>query len=266
MSRRKQLILKYTLFSLGMVLAACGALLLARHRSQPYVPGQTVEGITQDLARNLPSDYPRVVFTDVTQQAGIHFQHFQATRSTQLPEDMGSGAAWGDYDNDGYPDLYVVDVAAPLTASAEQFAQAPGGNRLYHNNRDGTFTDVTQHAGVGFRGVGMAAAWADYDNDGRLDLVVTSFDRLVLYHNHGDGTFTESTAKAGLAKFRGFWTGAAWGDYDRDGRVDLYVCGYVQYQFRPEDRSKSSTQYTTPVPFTLNPRSEERRVGKECRL
>ena len=255
MSRRKQLILKYTLLSLGLVLAACGALLLARRSSRPYVPGQTVEGITQELARNLPPDYPRVVFTDVTDQAGIHFQHFRATRSTQLPEDMGSGAAWGDYDNDGYPDLYVVDVAAPLTASAEQFAQAPGGNRLYHNNRDGTFADVTGNAGVGFRGVGMAAAWADYDNDGRLDLVVTSYDRIVLYRNNGDGTFTDVTTRARLVKFRGFWTGAAWGDYDRDGRVDLYVCAYVQYQFRPEDLRKSSAQYTTLVPFTLNPSS-----------
>ena len=255
MSRRKQLILKYTLFSLGLVLAACGAVLLARHRSQPYVPGQAVEGITQELARNLPPDYPRVVFTDVTDSAGIHFQHFQATRSTQLPEDMGSGAAWGDYDNDGSPDLYVVDVAAPLTASEEQFAHAPGGNRLYHNNRDGTFTDVTEKAGVGFRGAGMAAAWADYDNDGHLDLLVTSFDRIVLYRNHGDGAFTDVTARAGLEKFRGFWTGAAWGDYDRDGHVDLYICGYVQYRFRPEDFNKASKQYATLVPFTLNPSS-----------
>ncbi len=255
MSRRKQLILKYTLASLGVVLAACGAVLLARRGSAPYVPGQVVEGITQDLARKLPPDYPRVQFSDVTERAGIRFQHFQATRSTQLPEDMGSGAAWGDYDNDGFPDLYVVDVAAPLTASAEEFARAPGGNRLYHNNRDGTFTDVTAQAGVGFHGAGMAAAWADYDNDGRLDLVATSFERLVLYHNNGDGTFAEATARAGLAQFRGFWTGAAWGDFDRDGRVDLYVCGYVQYRFRPGDLDKSSTQYATLVPFTLNPSS-----------
>jgi hypothetical protein len=166
---------------------------------------------------------------------------------------MGSGAAWGDYDNDGYPDLYVVDVAGPLTDTAEQLAHSIGGNRLYHNNKNGTFTDVTDRARVGFKGVGMGAAWADYDNDGRLDLIVTSFDRLVLYHNNGDGTFTDATHKAGLDRFRGFWTGATWGDYDRDGNVDLYICGYVKYSFRQEDLKKTAFQYSTLVPFTLDP-------------
>ena len=199
------------------------------------------------------SDYPAVTFTDVTEQAGIRFEHFHGKRSTQLPEDMGSGAAWGDYDNDGYPDLYVVDIAGPLSDTPEQIAKSSGGNRLYHNNRDGTFTDVTEKAGVGFKGIGMAAAWADYDNDGLLDLVVTSFDRIVLYHNNGDGTFSDVTQKAGLDKFRGFWTGAAWGDYDRDGNVDLFICGYVKYQFHAEDLNKPSMQYSTLVPFTLNP-------------
>lgn len=205
------------------------------------------------LPSNVPDDYPRVVFHDVGEQAGIRFQHFQGTRSTQLPEDMGSGAAWGDYDNDGYPDLYVVDVAGPLTDTPAQLAHSPGGNRLYHNNRDGTFTDVTKKAGVGLKGIGMAAAWADYDNDGLLDLLVTSYDRLTLYHNNGNGTFTDVTKKAGLDQYRGFWTGAAWGDYDRDGNVDLFVCGYVKYDFRAEDLHKKSLQYTSVVPYTLNP-------------
>ncbi len=204
-------------------------------------------------ASNLPEDYPRVQFKDVTERAGIHFQHFHGDRTTQLPEDMGSGAAWGDYDNDGHPDLYVVDVAGPLTDTPEQLAHSPGGNRLYHNNRDGTFTDVTKKAGVGFKGVGMAAAWADYDNDGHLDLIVTSYDRLILYHNNGNGTFTDVTKRAGLDQYRGFWTGATWGDYDRDGNVDLFVCGYVKYDFRSEDLHKKSLQYTSVDPYTLNP-------------
>jgi hypothetical protein len=254
-SRRKQLIWKYTAACCGVVLVAGSTLLLAHRHRRPYVPGQQVEGITQDLSRALPPDHPRVQFTDVTEQAGIHFTHFPATRTTQLPEDMGSGAAWGDYDGDGWSDLYVVDIAGPLSYTPEQMAHSPGGNRLYHNNHDGTFTDVTERAGVGFKGIGMGAAWADYDNDGRLDLVVTSYDRIILYHNNGDGTFTDVSKKAGLDKFRGFWTGAAWGDYDRDGNVDLYVCGYVKYKFRNEDLSKSSVQYTTLVPFTLNPSS-----------
>jgi hypothetical protein len=204
-------------------------------------------------ASRVPPDYPPIQFTDVTEQAGIHFEHFHGVRSTQLPEDMGSGAAWGDYNNDGCPDLYVVDVAGRLTDTPEQLAHSPGGNRLYRNNCNGTFTDVTDKAGVGFKGIGMAAAWADYDNDGHLDLVVTSYDRIVLYHNNGNGTFTDVTAKTGLDKFRGFWTGAAWGDYDRDGNADLFICGYVKYQFHPEDVKKPSMQYSTLVPFTLNP-------------
>ncbi len=210
-------------------------------------------GAHNATSSKVPEDYPRVQFKDVTEQAGIHFQHFRGVRTTQLPEDMGSGAAWGDFDNDGFADLYVVDVAGPLTDTPEQLAHSPGGNRLYHNNGDGTFTDVTKQAGVGFKGIGMAAAWADYDNDGYLDLIVTSYDRLILYHNNGNGTFTDVTKKAGLAQYRGLWTGAAWGDYDRDGNVDLFVCGYVKYDFRSEDLHKKSLQYTSVVPYTLNP-------------
>ena len=225
-----------------ILLLGFGPVVLAWHEAAAATPS------------DLPPDYPHLQFTDVAKQTGINLQHFQGgVRSIQLPEDMGSGAAWGDYDGDGYPDLYVVDVAGPLTYTPEQMAHAPGGNRLYHNNHDGTFTDVTKKAGVGFKGIGMAAAWADFDNDGHLDLVLTSYDRIVLYHNNGDGTFTDVTQKAGLDKYRGFWTGAAWGDYDRDGYADLYICGYVKYNFREEDLHKKALQYSTLVPYTLNP-------------
>jgi len=251
LSKPQKTIRQSTFFLLVVLL--CTRVSVAQSSQSTSTVAKQVGAADQGPARKLPIDYPKVTFTDVTEQAGIHFQHFHGTRSTQLPEDMGSGAAWGDYDNDGYPDLYIVDVAAPLTASPEEIAHSPGGNRLYHNNRDGTFTDVTEKAGVGFKGVGMAAAWADYDNDGFLDLVVTSYDRIVLYHNNGDGTFTDATAKASLDKFRGFWTGVAWGDYDRDGNVDLFVCGYVKYNFRSEDLQKKSMQYTSLVPYTLNP-------------
>jgi hypothetical protein len=251
LSTQRRLLRKSASFRLSIVLLTGAAFLAAPHTPEILLHG--VAGSSLGQARNLPSDYPRVKFTDVTQEAGIRFEHFHGVRSTQLPEDMGSGAAWGDYDNDGYPDLYVVDVAGPLTASAEELAHSPGGNRLYHNNGNGTFTDVTKKAGVGFKGIGMAAAWADYDNDGRLDLVVTSYDRIILYHNNGDGTFTDVTAKAGLDKYRGFWTGAAWGDYDRDGNVDLFICGYVKYQYHQEDLQKTSLQSSAVVPFTLNP-------------
>jgi enediyne biosynthesis protein E4 len=256
LTRRQQLIVKHVLISTSLLSAATVTILLVRQRPKPYTPGEQVQGITRELDRPLPAGYPEVRFTDVTQQAGIDFRHFSyGKRSTQLPEDMGSGTAWGDYDGDGYPDLYVVDVAAPLTASPQELAASTGGNRLYHNNGNGTFTDVTARAGVGFKGVGMGAAWADYDNDGKLDLVVTSYGGITLYHNRGDGTFQDVTHKAGLDKFHGFWTGASWGDYDRDGNVDLYVCGYVKYAFQPEFAGKSSRQFTEYVPFMLNPSS-----------
>ncbi len=253
MTRRRRLILQYFLVSASLLAITSAAVWWGRRAGRPYVPGHEVEGVTRELARSLPAGIPQVQFTDVAQQAGIDFQHFRGRRSTQLPEDMGSGAAWGDYDGDGYPDLYLVDIAAPLTATPEESAQSAGGNRLYRNRGDGTFTDVTQAAGVGFRGTGMAAAWADFDSDGHLDLVVTSYGPIVLYRNRGDGAFEEVSHKAGLGDYRGFWTGASWADYDRDGNLDLYVCGYVRYSFHPEDRSRTSRQYTSVVPSTLNP-------------
>lgn len=256
LTRRQQLIVKHTLISTTLLLVASTAIVLVRRRPKPYTPGEQVQGITRELERAIPAGYPAVRFTDVARQSGIDFRHFSyGKRSTQLPEDMGSGAAWGDYDGDGFPDLYVCDVAAPMTASPQEMAASPGGNRLYHNNHDGTFTDVTARAGVGFKGIAQGAAWADYDNDGKLDLVVTSYGGIKLYHNRGDGTFEDVTRQAGLDQFHGFWTGASWGDYDRDGNVDLYVCGYVQYAFKPEYVGKSSRQFTEFVPFMLNPSS-----------
>ena len=134
-------------------------------------------------------------------------------------------------------------------------AASPGGNRLYHNNRDGTFTDVSSQAGVGHKGICNGAAWADFDNDGKLDLVVTCYQHIILYRNRGDGTFEDVTRKASLDKFHGFWTGASWGDYDRDGNVDLYVCGYVKYKYDPALAAQSSRQFTEMVPSMLNPSS-----------
>jgi hypothetical protein len=228
---------------------------LLRERPKPYSPGEKIEGITSELERGIPEDYPRVRFTDVAQQAGIKFRHFQATRTTQLPEDMGSGAAWGDYDNDGDLDLYVCDIAGPVAASPDEIAASPGGNRLFRNEGDGAFQDVTAAAGVGYKGISMGAAWADFDNDGDLDLAVTNYGPLLLYRNQPDGTFVDVSRSAGLDKYRGFWAGASWTDDDRDGHADLYVCGYVKYVFKPEFAGKASQQYETVIPFMLNPSS-----------
>ena len=203
-------------------------------------------------ARALPTDHPNVIFTDVTRQAGIDFVHSAGVRTHQLPEDMGSGAAWGDYDNDGCPDLYLVNQPGP-------WGQPVGPNsptsRLYHNNGDGTFADVTDRAGVANRGgFGMGAAWGDYDNDGLLDLYVTNYGRSVLYHNNGDGTFTDVTDRAGVANHRWGMT-PVWFDYDNDGYLDLYVPNYVDYNLKGVPAGATSQEYGIDVPFTLNPAS-----------
>ena len=215
-----------------------------------------VSEIAQTLLRNVPSDAPRVIFTDVTAQAGIAFQHFHQTRSTQLPEDMGSGVAWGDYDNDGDLDLYLVNEVGPLTMTPAEQERSPAHNMLYRNDGDGTFTDVTGTAGVGYRGMGMGATWGDYDNDGDLDLYVTNYGRNVLYRNDGDGTFTNVTRQARVDGGRhGFWTGATWSDYDNDGDLDLYVCNYVDYQDEGASDEMTGLQFDAVVPYTLNPSS-----------
>jgi len=220
---------------------------------EEYLPGEDVEGLTATLARDLPEDYPRVTFTDVAAEAGIDWRHFGGTRSSQLPEDMGSGAAWGDYDGDGWPDLFLVNIARPLMAVADDTA-SDARSALYRNLGDGTFRDVSAEAGIDHATTGMAAAWADYDGDGDLDLVVTAYGRNTLYRNEGDATFSDESAPTGVGKEVGFWTGAAWGDYDRDGRPDLYVTGYAQYS-PGANAGLRALQYEVEVPASLNPSS-----------
>jgi hypothetical protein len=228
--------------------------LIAVRPEPTYRPGGTVEGLTADLARSLPQEYPHVTFTDVTSQAGIDFKHFDGSRTTQLPEDYGSGVAWGDYDNDGWQDLFVVNDVGPVTLSDSGIADSPARSLLYHNNRDGTFTEVTTASGIDFHGSGMAAAWGDYDNDRWLDLFVTAWGENAFYHNNGDGTFTNLTVRAGLAAGEGFWTALAWGDFNRDGFLDVYVTGYVDYEYREATRA-ATLQYETEVPRAINPSS-----------
>lgn len=232
---------------------AVTAVVIFKPAPKPYVPGEEIEGLTDTLTRSVPEDHPRVMFVDVSADAGIGFRHFHGDRSTQLPEDMGSGAAWGDYDSDGWLDLYVVNEVGPLTMTPEEVAASPAHNVLYHNRGDGTFEDVTMRAGVGYRGCGQAAAWGDYDNDGFLDLVVTNYGVNILYRNRGDGTFEDASEKTGIAGYDGYWAGASWADYDRDGNLDLYICGYVHYRYNPEDTRTESRQYNAPIPASLNP-------------
>ncbi|HEU5181435.1 MAG TPA: FG-GAP-like repeat-containing protein [Candidatus Polarisedimenticolia bacterium] len=234
------------------------ALLLLGRGSEAYVPGEEAERsdeITRSLRRDLPAEVPRIAFVDAAQAAGIRFRHFQGVRSTQLPEDMGSGAAWGDYDGDSDPDLLLVNETGPLTAGEQEAASSGARTQLFRNDGGGRFTDVTDRAGIAVPGLGMGAAWGDYDGDGDLDLAVTRYGTNLLFRNQGDGTFREVAGETGLAGPPGFWTGVSWSDYDRDGDLDLYICGYVRYAGEAEGGAHVTRQYDTEVPYTLNPSS-----------
>jgi hypothetical protein len=170
-------------------------------------------------------------FTDIRKQAGITFVQ-DSTESDQkyYLETMGTGVGWIDYDQDGLMDLYFVQSGA-----TDAYTPAhPLRSALYHNNGDGTFTDVTAKAGVGGEGhYGQGVAVGDYNNDGFPDLYVTGYGRAILYHNNGDGTFTDVTAKAGVGDDGNWSTSAGWFDFDKDGWLDLVVTNYLDWS--PKD-------------------------------
>ena len=167
-----------------------------------------------------------IKFAEITTQAGIQFTHNNAAFGKKwLPETMGPGCAFIDYDNDGYPDILLVngqDWKGHATSG-------PTTPKLYHNNHDGTFTDVTRKSGLGISIFGLGAAIGDYDNDGFDDIFITALGQSHLFHNNGNGTFKDVTASAGMIGPNEFSTSAAWVDYDRDGKLDLVVSNYVQW-------------------------------------
>jgi enediyne biosynthesis protein E4 len=168
----------------------------------------------------------RPLFEEVPPSAsGITWVHENAmSEQRYLPETLGPGCAFLDYDNDGWMDIYLVN-----SGPCDFFQPAkPLRNALYRNNRDGTFTDVTEKAGVAGGTFGMGVAIGDYDNDGWPDIFITSYGNCILYRNNHDGTFTDVTARAGLAT-GGWTTSAVWFDYDNDGRLDLFLCSFVDY-------------------------------------
>src|SRR5215471_17124918 len=159
------------------------------------------------------------------EKSGIRWVHTAGKSAARfLPETTGPGCAFLDYDNDGWMDIYLVN-----SGKCDFYEpHLPLRNALYRNNRDGTFTDVTEKAGVGVGGYGQGVAVGDYDGDGFPDLYVTQYGRSILYHNNGDGTFSDVTEKAGVAA-PGWASSAAWFDYDNDGRLDLFVGRFVDF-------------------------------------
>ncbi len=196
-------------------------------------------------------------FVDATPRSRISFQHQASPTSRKyLPESMSSGVALLDYDSDGWMDIFFVNGAAladPMPPGRAPDKSDPRFfNRLYRNNHDGSFTDVTGRAGLRGSGYGMGVAAADYDNDGRPDLYITNYGSNLLYHNNGDGTFTDVTAKAGVAA-SGWSTGAAFLDYDADGFLDLVVSRYLTWDFSMDywcgDKRPGYRSYCHPDQF-----------------
>jgi hypothetical protein len=183
-------------------------------RSRPITAGGFVDGAP-------------VVFTDITKISGLDkYLHRSGTPDKKtILETIGSGVALLDYDNDGWLDIYLVNGS---TFEALKGKESAPRAMLLHNNHDGTFTDVTEKAGVANLRWGFGVAVADYDNDGWPDIYVANFGKNRLYHNRHDGTFTDVAEKVGVA-LGGWSTGPTWGDYDHDGLLDLFVPGYVKF-------------------------------------
>ncbi len=194
-----------------------GALCLCAQTTPPKAGGQTLKP-------------PAAYFEDIAGRAGLTALNVYGgdTHKEFIVEQPGNGAVIFDYDNDGWPDIFLPNGS---TVGGFPPGQAPTGH-LYHNNHDGTFTDVTVKAGLAHAGWGQGACVGDYDNDGYLDLVVTYWGQTILYHNNGDGTFTDVTEKAGLKTSGSPWsTGCSFVDYDRDGKVDLFIARYVDFSY-----------------------------------
>jgi enediyne biosynthesis protein E4 len=245
---RRQRRAALTAVVLAMAMGVVAVLLVGSYRRRhagQYRPGEQNADITAGLTQGLPADAPKPRFTDVTAEAGLgDVRTFAGPRSSQLPEDMGPGAAWGDFDNDGDDDVMIMSAGGALSLPPSE--RAP--SRLYENV-GGRFRPVADFPDTRIPGTG--AAWSDVDGDGWLDLVLTGYNTLLLYrNNHGHLMRDEHFPNP-----PGFWTGAVWGDFDNDGDLDLYVCGYVQYIPSEADRSRVSEHYGSSVPYTLNPAS-----------
>jgi len=198
-----------------------------------------------------PEHAPRysgpIEFIDATAQAGLQFKHNSGAYGKKyMPETLGSGCAFLDYDNDGWQDILLINsMSWPERKGAKSFSA------LYHNNRNGTFTDVTREAGLAVEMYGLGCAVADYDNDGLVDIYITCLGPNRLFRNLGGGKFADVTARANVAD-PGFSTSAAWVDYDRDGKLDLFVCNYVEWTIEKDIHCSldgKNKSYCTPESY-----------------
>jgi enediyne biosynthesis protein E4 len=189
----------------------------------PLSPKEREKAEAERKATGELPNYPKLV--DITATAGIHFEHQSSPEAKFIAESMSGGVALIDYDRDGWPDIYFT--GAQNVEMAQHAVKARSA--LYRNNHDGTFTDVSDKAGVAYPCWAMGAVVGDYNNDGWPDLLVTCLNGVVLYKNNGDGTFTDVTKTTGLSSDSGWATGAAFGDYDRDGWADLFISHYVDF-------------------------------------
>jgi hypothetical protein len=201
---------------------------------------QTKAAAHPAVAEEKPStDVPQLV--DITAKTGIHFDHLSSPENKYIVESMSGGVALIDYDRDGWPDIFFTNAPdVDMSLSGKKARSA-----LFHNNHDGTFTDVTEKAGVGFPCWAMGVAVGDFNNDGWPDLIVSCFGGVILYRNNGDGTFTDVTKQSGLSSDAGWATGVTFGDYDNDGFVDLFVPHYVDLDLKdlPTLGSKKTCTY-----------------------
>ena len=246
--RRRLRVTVFVLAVLVLIGGFAGLVLHLRSRPTRYQPDERSEEITSVLTASLPTNAPLPRVVEVSQEAGLGgFLNFAGKRTSQLPEDMGPGLAWGDYDNDGDDDLFLVSAGGALDLADDLLIPS----QLFENRGNGSFQPCQIFPEVRIRGMG--AAWGDYDGDGYLDLAVTGYNALRLLRNEGGtGRFTEDRR---LPNLPGFWAGLAWGDYDNDRRLDLYICNYVVYSPDAALRDLASDQLGTAVPYTLNPAS-----------
>lgn len=247
--RKKKILIASLLMAAAFIVAAWG--LWSEEENERYIPGSRVEGLTSRLERGIPDNYSPVTFKDVTQTAGIEFKHFNRIRTSQLPEDMGSGAAWLDYNNDGWDDLYILNFSTSLKEKAGFSTSSRDKNALYKNNGDGTFTNVSSQSGLHISARAMGVAAGDFDNDGLQDLFISTYGENMLFKNVGDGKFKDVSNSSGINGIEGFWAGASWSDYDRDGDLDLYVTGYVKYI----DFGLTNEDLAAEEPPSINPSS-----------